>query len=440
MVEIDADDRPVQPLPGRYRLTRLMQSFGVLHSANTAANILYSLALLLTLSRVLPREDYAIVVFLTAISVYVQPLDQVVGRVLFAELRQSFTVGKAPLSYVKLLLASQMGVIAAASFGVPALMSLWQGGTYTISNALYLLFALMTNFWAFDLQSSSFAVDLSSKFVRWSLLHRSCQFILLGVLWVSGSFLLFAALAASTLTIFSAFAFSRLIQRIGTRALTEAMVPWTGRFHVARTSLLSGCADLMVLNVPYAAVSFAYGVGPTLVIFDSVMKVARLVMAGSRTLAEIALPQHSRLVVASDPAAANRLFHQLVALCVLASAIPAAVVALDTPLVFSLLLGHNNVVPASAGPVAALIIIATGLYQPASLLMSFQSDPVAIRRFAQIVGAAGTVSLGTIMVLKPGPVGLLWDFLALLICAGLAALVYGRSRPVPRTMPENTTA
>jgi hypothetical protein len=161
------------------------------------------------------------------------------------------------------------------------------------------------------------------------------------------------------------------------------------------------------------------------------MKVARLVMAGSRTLAEIALPRHSRLVIEVDTSSANRLFDQLVALCILASVIPAALVAIDAPLVFSLLLGHNNVVPPGAGGAASLIIIATGLYQPASLLMSFQSDRLAIRRFATVVCMAGAASLGAIIVLKPGPISLLWYFLILLTTAGIAALFLGRCRTGP---------
>jgi hypothetical protein len=414
--------------PDPRQLKKLLFSFGVLHTTNTALNIFYSLALLLALSRALPQHQYAEVVFLTAISFYFQPIDQALGRISFAELRACVVRNETPTRYIVVMLGIQLAVLTTASICIPIVMACWQGTAYQVGNSLYLLFALLTNFWAFDLQSTSFALELGGRFVRWSLLHRLCQFAALGVLWFSASFDIFAALAAGVFSAFSIFACATLVRHIGIRRASSRQRPWRSRVQLVLTSFMSGLADLTVLNVPYAVVSFAYGVGPTLVIFDSVMKVARLVMAGSRTLAEIGLSRHSRLVVQMDVTSANRLFDRLVSLCVFASAIPAAIVATDTPLVFSLLLGPNNIVPGSAGIVAGVIIIATGLYQPAALLMSFANDHWAIRRFTLAVCGAGALLFAAIIIFKPGPIPLLWSFVTLLAIAGTAALILGRCR------------
>src|ERR1700733_3678732 len=415
----------MRPSPG---LKSLLVSFGVLHTTNTALNILYSLALLLSLSRALPQDQYAQIVFLTAISFYFQPIDQVLGRISFVELRASVVRNETPRQYVIAVLGIQIVVLTAASVCIPLAIAYGQGSAYQVGYSFYLLFALLTNFWAFDLQSTAFALEMGGKFVRWSLLHRLCQVAVLSALWLSASLYIFASLAAGVFIAFSIFACAALVRKIGFQRLPSIQVSRRSRVQLFATSFMSGLADLLILNVPYAVVSFTYGVGSTLVVFDSVMKLARLVMAGSRTLAEIGLPRHSRFVVQLDVRSANRLFSQLVVLCVLASAVPAAVVAINTPLVFSLLLGPNNIVPPGAAMAISIIIVATGLYHPASMLLSFTNDYFAIRRFALVVSSISAFVFPAITVFKPDPIHLLWYFATLLVLAGTVAAVGGRRR------------
>ncbi len=103
-------------------------------------------------------------------------------------------------------------------------------------------------------------------------------------------------------------------------------------------------------------------------------------------------------------------------------------VAIDAPLVFSLLLGPNNIVPAGCAIVISIIIVATGLYQPASMLMSFTNDHFGIRRFALVVSSISVLVFGAIVMLKPGPIELLWYFASLLVIAGTVAAFLGRCR------------
>jgi hypothetical protein len=94
---------------------------------------------------------------------------------------------------------------------------------------------------------------------------------------------------------------------------------------------------------------------------------------------------------------------------------------INTPLVFSLPLGSNNIVPAGAAMAIRAIIVATGLYQPASILLSFTNDYFAIRRFALVLSSISVLVFGAIYIFKPDPIPLLWYFATLLVIAGTVA-------------------
>ena len=135
--------------------------------------------------------------------------------------------------------------------------------------------------------------------------------------------------------------------------------------------MLFALSELLVLNSPYAVLTALFGVGPVLVVFDSVMKLCRLAMAGTRTLAEVFLPGISRHLLAGELHLAHRGLWRVTLLCVGASAIPATAVLFFAPEIFNLLLGPNNVVPPAAAPAAALIVLVSGFYQPATIFLSF---------------------------------------------------------------------
>ena len=161
---------------------------------------------------------------------------------------------------------------------------------------------------------------------------------------------------------------SAILRQDAARPAVSGLAAYVRQFWA---SLLFALSELLVLNSPYAVLTALFGVGPVLVVFDSVMKVCRLAMAGSRTLAEIFLPRISRQLLAGDVARAHRGLWQVTALCVGATAIPAGAVLFFAPWLFNLLLGPNNVVPPEAAPAAALIVLVSGFYQPATFFLSY---------------------------------------------------------------------
>ena len=114
------------------------------------------------------------------------------------------------------------------------------------------------------------------------------------------------------------------------------------------------------------------------------MKVARIVMAGSRTLAEIALTRHGALVAAHRLREARVLFRTVVGVSLAATLVPVAAILGVGHLVFHTLLGHNDVVPNAAMPAAALVVLASGLYQPTSFFLGFSNRRGPIRSLTAV--------------------------------------------------------
>ena len=146
-------------------------------------------------------------------------------------------------------------------------------------------------------------------------------------------------------------------------------------------------------------------------------------MAGTRTLAEIFLPRISRQLLAGEMPKARRGLALVTALCVAASAIPALAVLLFGQLIFDLLLGPNNVVPSQAIPVAALIVLISGFYQPATLFLSYLNAARLIRRVAQLAFIGAAVFALLVVLSGADPVALLWIYAAFFAAISLVSIV-----------------
>lgn len=409
----------------RRRIVELATGFGALHVVHTALNLGYTLVQLLVLARCLDRDRYAEVVFLTAAALYVQPVDQAIGRANYMALRPaSLGVGAGAGGEVLRFLVAQAVLLTTLSFLVPLAFGLDDPVRY-LGNALYLFGCLFTAYWSFDLQSTVWSVDLGRRFAAISILRRLLFLAALGLFWTTGSFLAFGMATTVVVLAFMAVLAHQLKEsRIGrVRAASASRDGFAAHWKRFWSSLAFALSELFVLNSPYAVVAILMGVGPALVVFDSIMKVCRLAMAGTRTLAEIFLPRISRQLVGGKMPAARRGLTLVIGLCVAASAVPAAAVLLFGPAIFDLLLGPNNLVPASATPVAALIVLISGFYQPATLFLSYLNATALVRRVAgfAFAGAAAFAMLAT--VTAAGPVLLLWLYAAFFGAVSIVSVI-----------------
>lgn len=406
-------------------MLNLATGFGALHIAHTALNLAFTLVQLLVLARGLDATRYAEVVFLTAVGFYVQPLDQAVGRANYMALRPgALGVGDGAGGEIVSFLGAQAVLLAVLSFLIPTWFGIDDPVRY-LGNALYLFGCLFTAYWSFDLQSTVWSADLGRQFAFVSIVRRLLLIAALGLFWTTGSFLAFGV-ATTVIVIAFMVVLARMLKGSPIGALRTAKATPAGvAAHWKRfwSSLVFALSELFVLSSPYAVVTALFGVGPALVMFDSVMKVCRLAMAGTRTLAEIFLPRISRQLLAGEMPRARRGLTLVTALCVAASAVPAAAVLLFGQSIFDLLLGPNNVVPPAAVPAAALIVLISGFYQPATLFLSYLNAARLIRKVAQFafVGAAALASLTVLC--RAEPVELLWTYAAFFAAVSFVSII-----------------
>ena len=411
------------------RILGLATGFGALHIVHTGLNLAFTLVQLLVLARGLDQSRYAEIVFLTAVGFYVQPIDQAIGRANYMALRPgALGVGGKTGGEIFRFLGAQMVLLTVLSFLIPVLMPGSHGlddPIHYVGNALYLFGCLFTAYWSFDLQSTVWSADLGRQFAFISIIRRLLFIAALGLFWTTGSFLAFGVATTVVVIVFMAVLARLLTQSpiwaIGTApAARGGMMAHWKRFW---SSLVFALSELLVLNSPYAVVTALLGVGPALVMFDSIMKVCRLAMAGTRTLAEIFLPRISRQLLAGEMPKARRGLALVTALCVAASAIPALAVLLFGQLIFDLLLGPNNVVPPQAIPVAALIVLISGFYQPATLFLSYLNAARLIRRVAQLAFIGAAVFALLVVLSGADPVALLWIYAAFFAAISLVSIV-----------------
>lgn len=416
-------------LQGRTRrLVGLATGFGSLHIAHTALNLGYTLVQLLVLARGLDAQRYAEVVFLTAVGFYVQPIDQAIGRANYMALRPgALGVGGqagGPGGEIRSVLVAQAMLLGVLSFLIPVLLGVDDPERY-LGNALYLFGCLFTAYWSFDLQSTVWSADLGRQFALVSIIRRLLFMAALGLFWTTGDFLLFGIATTIIVIVFMAV-LARMLRRSAVPILDAAPATRAGLVaHAKRfwSSLVFAVSELFVLNSPYAVVTVLLGVGPALVMFDSIMKVCRLAMAGTRTLAEIFLPRISRKLVGGETPKARRGLVLVTGLCVAASAVPAAAVLFFGQEIFHLLLGQNNVVPDAAIPVAALIVLVSGFYQPATLFLSYLDAAGLVRRVA-LFAFAGAAAFALLVVMTgAGPVALLWIYACFFAAVSAVSLV-----------------
>lgn len=409
----------------RSRILGLATGFGALHVAHTGLNLAFTLVQLLVLARGLDQARYAEVVFLTAVGFYVQPIDQAIGRANYMALRpRSLGVAGDTGREIFRFLAAQAMLLTVLSFLIPVWFGLDDPVRY-LGNALYLFGCLFTAYWSFDLQSTVWSADLGRQFAFISIVRRLLFIAALAVFWATGSFLLFGVATTFIVIAFMAV-LVWLLRGSPIWSLRHAAVTRGGivaHFKRFWSSLVFALSELFVLNSPYAVVTALLGVGPALVMFDSVMKVCRLAMAGTRTLAEIFLPRISRQLLAGEMPRARRGLSMVIALCVAASAVPALAVLFFGQAIFDLLLGPNNVVPHEAVPVAALIVLISGFYQPATLFLSYLNAARLIGRVAKFAFAGTAVYVLLVWATGAEPVTLLWIYAAFFAAVSLVSII-----------------
>jgi hypothetical protein len=414
--------------------------YGVLHAVTAVSNMAFSLATLAVLAHSLSAPRYAAVVAITALSIYLQPFNQAVARACFIVLhRRKAQQGAAQgCPEATALLYADGALMLALSVAIP-LAFLPAGSDARLELTLYFLNCVLTNLWSYEVQSSLWAVGVTTAFEVHSLPRRLLLFATLPVMWLTEDFLLFVilvnAVCAGSLLVMGWQA-RRVTPVFSPRELTKfprAALPVMAR--TMGSSLLSTLPDLALLSSPYGLFMIFFGVGPAIVVYDTIMKVVRIALVGGRIFSEVILPRQADAQVAGDGARSRRLLGWAVAATLAGNGVLAAIFALAGPWLFHLLLGPNDVMPPAAALVTAALVILTVPYQPAVLLLSYSglAAPVRWMTGAAVLGAAAFV--GFLAVAQPPLVPALWGYVAFfgwvaLVTGGLALSSLGRPQAV----------
>lgn len=385
------------PTPLQERLRKAASSFAALHAANSVINMGYTFAQLFVFARTLEPHRYSEIILLTALSFYVLPMSQAVGRANFVALRGDAVGGEAIRSANETVTAlyAHGVLLLMMAIAAPFLLQSSSGGEHILESFFYLFVCFGNNLWHYDVQSTVWALDSGKMFGRLMLIRRFAMFGALLVLWFTGSFLTFV-IVVSSLTLLFFVLLARELRRTPTIMRLVPDIRLVSRERISHylqlfwPALLSSLTELIVLNSPYALFAATFGTGPALVAYDTIMKVARATGTVARNLSEVALPRLSRMVVLGDRTAVGHLLGLVFCLCLLEGLAVAALLLFAGPSIFRFLLGPNDVLPAGIQHVAACIVLAACAYQPAMYFLSYNKAGRLIRQltFASVAGIA----------------------------------------------------
>jgi len=414
------------------KLVSKLTGFAALHALNTGLNLVYTLLQLLVLARTLDPERYTQIVLLLSFGIYFQPMDQAIGRANYIVLRKNH-VSKSASRGVHVITAidfAYSALLTVGCFAVPLLLAS-HGNREYFESSLLLVGSLFTNTWSYRTQSIAWAVGLERYFSVLSLWRRLAHMAALALLWLTKDLLAFCVAVTACIFVFHIIAVAA-IARSSTLFRLSSLMRWR-RHELADylgrigTSLLSSLSELLVLNSPYLLIPFFYGVSPLIVVYDSIMKVARLSITGTRAFVETQLPKLSQLLIVGAIGAVERLALRLLLICFMGAALLAASVVFKGALLFSLLLGPNNLITADLLLPAAVIILITSIYQPIAVMLSYGEFPRTIARFS-LLCASGFLIFGLVVWMsRDASRQILWLYSTYcLICFIAGALLYLR--------------
>ncbi len=342
------------------RIRGLATGFAGVHSLNAALTMVYSLVQLLVFAHVLDKRLYAMTVVATAIGLYLLPINQSVARANFVLLRErAVKVSHRGAAEASTAFHLSQLIMLAVPLGAPFLLGVANQAEY-LAFASYLFFCTYSNVWYFEIQMSMMAVEQALPFERVSFLRRVLNYATLIALLVTHDFLACNIAWAIQTLLFHIYVVCFMARGWGLFDWPHNLTLAGLRQHVARlwVSLQATGAEWLTLNGPYSVFMARFGLGPGVVTIDTVLKLLRIVVSVTRNMSEIALPRVSRALLVGETHRAR--LPVMVALAGGGAAALACAVAvtLFSQLSFSILLGHNNVMPPGAGWPTAVVLLA----------------------------------------------------------------------------------
>ncbi len=407
------------------RLRSLATGFAGVHSLNAALTMVYSLVQTLVFARALDHRLFSMTIVATAVGLYLLPINQSVARANFVLLRERAVKvshrGAAEASSAFHL--SQL-ILLLVPLAAPFALGIADGREY-VAFASYLFFCTYSNIWYFEVQMSMMAVEQALPFERVSFIRRVVNYVILIALLKTHDFFLCNIAWALQTLVFHIYVVCFMARGWGLFDWPHGLT-WGGmKRHFARlwVSLQATGAEWLTLNGPYSVFVARFGVGPGVVTIDTVLKLSRIVVSVTRNLSEIALPRVSRALLVGEA----RRGRMPVAIALAGGAAAAlacgAVVVLFEHQAFSLLLSHNDVIPAGAGwPTAVALLAGVGVALGGHII-GYSGD----QRSIPALLSASLLCMGAfaayVLIGRPDILGALWATSAALSGISIVAMI-----------------
>lgn len=381
--------------------------YTAVHGFNTALGIGFVFAQIFVFVRVLGPNEYATIILIAALAPFLSPIDSGFAKVVFSRIqglrgRDAGASDRVAVDDVSITLVGYVGLLLLVTAVVATALSI--DGRFSHEDSCrvgFLLFWLLTNVWAYQFQSASWAAGCHWTFEAIELSRRTLLFgLLLGLYW-NGNFSLFITLAnlvwlpclallaialRRTGTIFANPALLRPA-RWATVDLRQLRASWS-------TASLASLGDVLLLNMPYLLIPFVQPGNYALIAYDLGRKIATASSSVMRIFTEGLLPSQAAAAARGDMPALRRIVATMFGLGLATVGSAAIVLHLGGPRLLALALGPQVIVPERQIVLFCGLMIAMCPYVLGSsvLLYSGQFRPMA-RISLAAAGAVVAVAL-----------------------------------------------
>jgi O-antigen/teichoic acid export membrane protein len=391
-------------------------------------------------ARVLDPDRFSLFILVGALGVSMWLFDLGLSKILFVQLRKLFLAGEETLAvgaqanavvifYTVLITAAS--VICAALFSLRPGVSPWQAAEL----GLFFFFSAFNLTW-FVLRNASLAVDEYIYFETLESCRRVVYIGLMLALLAGLPFSAFVILINLSWAVLIVLAGGRLVRR---RALAPrfggSIADLHGFFRDNRAAALRtgthAAGEVYLHGVLYLAVPFAFGLGAPTIIVDTALKIFLGTLNLCTAACDLLVPRQTAAYSARDRRMLIRTTLAALALCAFPALAIAALLLLDAPGLFALLLGHAAVMPASITPILVVLLAAGVLKTAPAFLLQYTGHFRETARLSIINSLLMTAGIWIGLIAHLNVVGLLTVYTGVFVAAGLlyfAAAVRGPIR------------
>ena len=410
-----------------------------LRATTSAGAVIAGLVQTFVFVRVLTPDLFSIFILVGTLGLALWLFDLGIAKILFVRMRAETLQSGSPreitdqASAVVWLYGAIVTIGALLCFGIMAAhasFSVFQASEF----GLFFVFSALNLVW-FALRNISIAIDEFVYFESLEATRRIGHIAVLLAMLVGLPLMIFLVVANLLWALLIALSVRRLIARGGLsgsiRGVPKCLRMFFGR---NRAELLrSGsfaASELYIYNFPYALVPFAFGLGAPTIVLDTTFKIFRGAALIYGVGCDIAVPRQTRAFAEGDASALMKVTLSALAVSAAPTAIVCALLYFGADKIFALLLGSAVTMPAAAGPILIVLMVANLVQNFATSLMIHTGFFRDMSRLAMGVAVALTIATGVAIAARLDIVGFLIAYACVYVAGAVAFVALALYGPV----------